>query len=540
MSWLSRLFGKRSQVSTIQQVETQVKVTKPTQIGIKYRDTSGSTSGTKTVNVDKLGFDLTTGFNEQILTGSVRFRLGQDVLVDKLGSIYRHQADNNQTLVGEVNYNTGALSLSSWTAEQENNLTLQSLSTSSDILPINHVCFRSPSIPLRAGSFTMTVATVEHGRLTLQANEKGEIEHEKAVGQVSYDTGFVDVYFIQKTLITPENHAELKAKDWYSAELEYNQDGKNYINVPIWVVPDSIRYNAISYSYIPLDAEILGLSATRLPLDGRVPIFRVGDIGIISAEKMQVLDEPIAGKSYTLNDQRLSFVEIVDNVGEKLDPTLYTVDYDKGTLTLGGDYTIGRLQAPLSAVYRYQDMGLIRDVQINGQISFTKPVTHEYSPESSIVGSALVIGDMQARYSHVFSQVTWNHKWDNVATDDSMSANYNDALYPIAVTNKGAIQERWALVFTDNTNFRIIGENSGLIGTGNINENCSPINPVTQVPYFVIKSDGWGSGWVNGNVLRFNTVASMYPIWCIRTVKQSEPSTLNDEFQLMLRGDIDR
>lgn len=530
----------RTQVSKIESSTQTLKAFHQTQIGIKYRDTSGSTSGSKTVNVDKLAFDLTAGFNEPILTGSVRFRLGQDVFVDKLGSIYRHQADGHQTLVGEINYNTGALSLSSWTVGHSNTLSLQSLSTSVDIPPINYVSFRSPSVPLRAGSFTMTIATVEHGQLTLKANEKGEIKHEKAVGQVSYDTGFVDVYFVQKTLITPDNHAVLQAKDWYSVELEYEQNGKTYIDVPIWVVPDSIRYNAISYSYIPLDAEILGLSATRLPLDGRVPIFRVGDIGIISAEKMQVLDEPIAGKSYTLNDQRLSFVEIVDNVGEKLDPTLYTVDYDKGTLTLGGDYTIGRLQVPLSAMYRYQDMGLIRDVQINGQISFTKPVTHAYSPENSIVGSALVIGDMQARYSHVFSQVTWNHKWDNVATDDSMSANYNDALYPITVTNKGAIQERWALVFTDNTNFRIIGENSGLIGTGNINENCSPINPVTQVPYFVIKSDGWGSGWVNGNVLRFNTVASMYPIWCIRTVKQSEPSTLNDEFQLMLRGDIDR
>lgn len=49
-----------------------------------------------------------------------------------------------------------------------------------------------------------------------------------------------------------------------------------------------------------------------------------------------------------------------------------------------------------------------------------------------------------------------------------------------------------------------------------------------------------GQGWVSGNVLRFNTVAATFPVWVIRTVKQSEPSVMSDQFQIMLRGDIDR
>ncbi len=39
---------------------------------------------------------------------------------------------------------------------------------------------------------------------------------------------------------------------------------------------------------------------------------------------------------------------------------------------------------------------MIRDVQINGQLTFTKPLTHNYDAVDTIVGSALVIGDMQA------------------------------------------------------------------------------------------------------------------------------------------------
>ncbi|MFW1806246.1 hypothetical protein ACG9Y5_19850, partial [Acinetobacter baumannii] len=89
--------------------------------------------------------------------------------------------------------------------------------------------------------------------------------------------------------------------------------------------------------------------------------------------------------------------------------------------------------------------------------------------ENTIVGSALVVGDMYARYSNMFSQGTWSNVWVDEPTGAPISARYNDALYPIVMTNKGAIQERWAIVFTDNTNFRIIGQYSGQIGTGNIN-----------------------------------------------------------------------
>jgi hypothetical protein len=31
------------------------------------------------------------------------------------------------------------------------------------------------------------------------------------------------------------------------------------------------------------------------------------------------------------------------------------------------------------------------------------------------------------------------------------------------------------------------------------------------MPYFVVKKEGWGTGWVSGNVVRFNTIAAMYP-----------------------------
>ena len=68
--------------------------------------------------------------------------------------------------------------------------------------------------------------------------------------------------------------------------------------------------------------------------------------------------------------------------------------------------------------HRIEDMAVVRDVQINGEVSFTRALTHEYplaspgDPSSgSFVSSALVAGDLFARVSLVFDQATWNGAW---------------------------------------------------------------------------------------------------------------------------------
>ena len=530
------------QTSEIKSQDIVLQAYESTDITVKYRDASGLNSSSKIVTGDKLRLDLTQGFDEQILTGSARFKVGVDTYLDRSGTLYRNVDPSNNSGIasGVIQYGTGEVEIDSWTPNTDNTIQLQSLTTTTDLPPINRISFRTPLIPLRPQSLTVVVASLEFGQFTLTSDASGKIETSKAHGQVNHDTGFVDIYFYTKTKVTPENRPVLEAKDWYDPLLEYIELGETYINVPVWVDASSVHYNAIAYTYIPLDSEILGLSATRLPIDGRVPIFRVGGIGVISASKAFELPDNTAGKTYSLADQRISWLELEDSAGTKVPYNMYVVDYDYGKFTLNGDFALNALVAPLTAKYRYQDMLLIRDVQINGQLTFTKPVTHNYDAENSIVGSALVINDMQARYTRKFVQPTWSSVWADEAAGGVISANYNDALYPIAVTNNGNIQERWALVFTDATNFRCVGEYSGQIGTGSVNTDFAPINPVTGVPYFIVKKEGWGSGWANGNVLRFNTIAATYPVWVIRTVKQSEPTVLSDQFQIMLRGDIDR
>lgn len=531
------------QTSKIEGEELTLKAYQSTDISVKFRDTSGLNSSSKIVTGDKLRLDLSSGFDEQILTGSARFKVGVDTLLDRTGLLYRNvnPANNSGIQSGAIQYGTGIVEIDSWTPNADNTIALESLTTTTDLLPVNKISFRTPIMPIRPQSLTVVVGTIEYGQLTLTADENGLIETSRAHGQVNWENGFVTIYFYAKTKITEANRAGIEANDWYDPLLEYPEGMDTYINIPVWVDASSVRYNAVAYTYIPLDSEILGLSATRLPIDGRVPIFRIGGIGIVSSSKSQELPSAITGTTYDLNDQRISWAELEDANGTKVSFDLYTVDYDYGHVTLGGDFVLGNLVAPLTMKYRYQDMGLIRDVQINGQLTFTKPLTHNYDAVDTIVGSALVIGDMQARYTRKFVQQAWNSVWSDEPVGTGISANYNDSLYPIQVTNKGATQERWAIVFTGNETFYCVGEYTGrLTLAGSTSADYAPLNPVTGVPYFIIKKEGWGAGWANGNVLRFNTVAANFPVWVIRTVKQSEPVVLSDQFQIMLRGDIDR
>lgn len=81
---------KFPQSSEVVRAEHTLKAFNPTTIQVKYRDTSGSGSSSTTVTADKLKFDLTQGFDEQILSSSVRFKLGADTFVDRTGLLYRN------------------------------------------------------------------------------------------------------------------------------------------------------------------------------------------------------------------------------------------------------------------------------------------------------------------------------------------------------------------------------------------------------------------------------------------------------------------
>ena len=135
-------------------------------------------------------------------------------------------------------------------------------------------------------------------------------------------------------------------------------------------------------------------------------------------------------------------------------------------------------------------------------------------------------------------QSSWSNAWDNVLSGSAATGTFNVTQFPITVTNRGAITERWAIQFTNTTSFQVMGEHVGVIAVGNTSADCAPLNPATGAPYFVIPAAGWGSGWSTGNVQRFNTVGAMFPVWMVRTVQQGPETVLDDRFTVLIRGDV--
>ena len=386
--------------------------------------------------------------------------------------------------------------------------------------------FRSASAPLRPGSLSVQFARSSGGVQSVQANAAGIIAADGVLGMVDHESGLVRLYFGRKVTA-----AAGVGQPWFDAS-NVGADGMVWRPEP--VAASTLRYSAVAYSYLPLDAAILGLDPVRLPSDGRVPIFRPGGFAVLG-HTGKLSASVSNGQTLNCARVRLSRVRVVGSDGAVIHGG-YAPNLEAGTVTFTD---VSGYAQPITIEHRIEDMVVLRDVQITGDVSFTRPLTHHYPASESYLSSALVAGDIFARVSHLFDQQTWVSAWADAPQGADATASFNAAQFPVAVTNRGAVTERWALRFTSSTGFDVIGEHVGQIATGSTNADCAPLNPATGVPYFRVPALGWGAGWAAGNVLRINTVGADIPLWCVRTVQQGPETVADDDFTLLIRGDVD-
>lgn len=474
-----------------------------------------------------LNINLTPEFSESIVPGSLVFQMGGKRYFDKIGSLYNGLDINTgaATLAGTINYQTGQVSVSDWTPGLANTVSLLSLLTTTGDHVISSAAFRVPVAPVRTGSLQVLATKQEGGTINVTADLNGAITAAGVRGSIDYETGVVALQF--GTLVTAAGN---EAAVWYNADdIESGQIWK-----PAFVYADTIKYNAVAYTYLPLDANLLGLDPVRLPQDGRVPIFRMGGFAVLG--NTQSVTATVANAQVIdCARVRLSRVRVIGSDGVVIN-TGYSADLEAGLITIND---ITGWPQPVKMEHRIEDMMQVSDVQISGQLGFTRQITHDYPVLGSYISSALISADLKARVSVLFDQATWDGtSWADAVSGSVATGTYNDVLAPLPVTNKGAVSERWALQFTNSTAFNVIGEHVGVIGTGNINTECAPLNPATGVPYFTIPAVGWGTGWSAGNVLRINTVGAMFPVWCVRTIQQGPNTGTEHSFTLLSRGDV--
>ncbi|HDZ8927739.1 TPA: curculin (mannose-binding) lectin protein [Aeromonas dhakensis] len=504
-------------------------------VEVTYRNNNSAQAQNATLTAQALRIDVTPGFAEAILEGSLRFTLGGAVYVDRQGLLYRNPDPETGAGIqaGTIDYSNGLAVLADWAAGQAAQPALQSLATSFSAQSVDAVTFRTPGAPLAPGSLYISANTASGRRIEATADGDGYFTTTDMDGRVNYQTGIVLVRFGRKVTA-----AGNETQPWYDPD-QVGEDGK--IWKPFSVVADTIRFNCVVFSYLPLDADIIGLDPVRLPSDGRVPFLRKGNTVVVHSTQRSAFPLGVtAGQQLNTGRTRLAYAHVEDANGKRLADALYSVNLDSGVVTLSSPFNLTGYVEPLTVVHRIEDMSLVSDVEISGRLQLTRPLSHAYSASDTYVSSALVMGNLWARYTSLFDQKTWTNKWQDYVDGDQSTAQYNDTDYPLLLTNRATIEERWAIIFQTSTTFVLVGEHVGQIALGDVNTDFAPLNPNNGQPYFRLDKRGWGSGWANGNVLRFNTQSANFPIWAIRTVLQSVAASQSDKFELQLRGNVNR
>lgn len=467
---------------------------------------------------------------------AVRFELGTDRYVSNGYTLVR----NPSPATGEGE-DTGVVSaarctLSSWQAGAAPAVTSARIGTAPatfagnlDLL-LDAAVFRTAAAPIKPGALAVTGKWDDGTVFSVSADLNGVINSGGVFGVVDYQTGVVECRF--GTLVAaPSNPL---APPTGVVDLSYlGISGVQWVKLRS-VQADTLRYNATAYSYIPLEADILGLDPVRLPSDGRVPIYRKGTVVVIHHTGSVGPATVTAGQTVSAGRQRLAHAEFLGANGARI-LTGYTANLDAGTVTVTD--TTGWVQ-PVTLRHRVEDMRVCAEVQITGQLRLTAPLTHSF-PAGTLVSSLMLIGLVQSRVSLLQDQESWTGVWSDDVIGNAAAGQYDAINAPVQVTNRSAVTERWRLTFTSSTAFACYGEHYGLVGTGTINTDFMPINPATGQPYFRLLATGWGGGWSTGNTVRLNTVGALPPAWVARVVKPGAGAVGSDSFSIGVLGDID-
>lgn len=499
-------------------------------VKLSYYTAASPTQHTQTVPFAPVS-DLLPDIVTPIIAGSVLLRTPAGTLAsDRLGGLVQYYTNGAWATAGTIDLVTGRIAWSNWERTAPTITRVACTSTAGEALSSVFV-FRTAAAPLRPSSLSLQLPAPGGGVQIVTSNAQGQLVGQGVVGTVDFEFGLVRIAFGD---MVPK--AEIENEPWYNPSTE---DGAGNAWRPSPQVMSTLRYAAVAYEVIPVDPEIIGVNPVRLPSDGRVPIFEVGDYAVVHTHDALPPQAVTDGQTISLGVERLSRI-VIWGADNKEILHGWARDLDAGTVQiLNRD---GWAQ-PVRIAWSIEHMALIREAQIGGQITLNRPLTHHFpAGGKSYISSALMLGDRYARVSHLFDQ----EAWDGVSYLDFVSgkvatATYNDTANPVLVDNTGAITQRWALQFLTPTTVRVVGESVGVVVASHpIANDLAPINPNTGTPYFTMRKAGWGSGWAAGNLVRINTVGAGAGFSLVRAVQPGDYTELDHRFSILARVDIDR
>jgi len=503
-------------------------------VSAKYRGQQTEDARSKKATSGVLRIDLLPTLDERIVPGSVRFAIGAETYFDRRGEIYWRldAATGAAARIGTINYESGIA-----TVEQSPNgaLSLQALAGTVSANPVDSAVWRIPSAPVSPGSLQITATPLTGGQISVRADNGGKITGKGVEGQVDYESGVVRLRFGK--LVTAAGN---ESAYWYNADA-VRDDGK--IWRPEQVYADTITYSAVSYAYLPLDTSIIGIDAVRLPADGRVPIFRRGDMIVIGHRLEDDLGSAhTAGQTVQLSRGDLDDICLRDAKGVPIEAKWYDYDLQTGKITWATPLDLSAYTLPIKAGHSREEENRITAVDIDGTLTLQFPVSRDYPKNETHISSALIGGDLQCRVSPPFSQKNFDNIWDDTPRGDTIAARLNSKDFPFRLSDDGAVTDRWAIVFKDGNQFELYSEAVGFVGKFDTLSDLAPINPATDKPYFVLPKGAFGinngaSAWAYGNTIRFNSYGTHMGVWILRAVQPSaKRQNTTDGFMVCLRG----
>lgn len=467
------------------------------------------------------------------------------------------------TEVGTINYVDREVVINDDTITSRS-ITIRNCTGTAAIDPVNMFVFRAPAAPVRNGSLGIRATMGTGDIISGNSDLSGIIAGTYVKGTIDYTTGICKVAFGSWVTDTWSALPVEDQPEWYPGAVT---NGAGSVWKPISVRASTVLINCVVTSYIPLDATLLGLDPVRLPVDGKVPIFRDGYIVLVHNTQNEQVTITAPGALPAISRYPVDLIEIYDSNGKYWpDGGNYSVNLNTGVITILPTYSLPAFDpdtgagylAPMKAVHRIEDMAIASDVQVTGHIAITTPLTHNYPADESFVSSVLPIGDLQSRGYNEFEQSVWDGIWRDVANGTQPLASFNFVDYPIMVINKTCTKERWLLLFQTSTTVKIVGENLGVLAenVSIVTGNYSPVDGkwlgelgftggyiavknrnFGNIPYWFINCAGAGSGWAANNGIRFNTDAANFPLWVVRTTLQAPATEPTDSYIMQIRGD---
>ena len=503
-------------------------------VSAKFRGQQTEDARSKKASSGTLRIDLLPTYAERIVPGSVRFAIGQETYFDRRGELYYRlePATGAAARIGSINYETGIATVEQAPAGA---VSLQALAGTVSANPVDTAVWRIPASPIRPASLQITATPLSGGQLNVRADNGGKITGGNVEGSIDYETGVVRVRF-GKWVVAAGN----EGKYWYNPDA-VRSDGK--IWQPAQVYADTILYNAVSYTYLPLDTSAIGIDAVRLPADGRVPIFRRGDMIVIGHRLTDDLGSAhSAGQTVRLSRDHIDSLCLRDAKNQAIEAKWYDYDLDAGTLTWATPLDLSAYTMPIAAHHAREEENRVIVADIDGTLQLQFPVGRDYPKEDTYVSSALIGGDLEVRHSPPWSQKLFDNVWSDDPRGDAITAKLNLKDYPLVLTDDGATTDRWAIVWRDGTQFDLYSEALGFVGRYDALQDLAPINAATGKPYFVLKKGAFGinngaSPWAVGNAVRLNTYGTHLGVWILRAVQPSaSKQTETDGFTICLRG----